>query len=100
MKITIESPHIRISQKLNKQIQTKFTQLGKMYERIAGCEVVLKREKNDKQKYYTVEARLLVPHELFFATEKAETFEMALDKLIDDIEHQLRRYKEEIEEAR
>ena len=100
MKITIESPHIRISQKLEKQIHTKFAQLGKMYDRIVNCDVLLKKENDDKKKFYTVEARLVVPKALLFATEKEETFEIALDKLIDDLEHQLRRHKEELEEAR
>jgi putative sigma-54 modulation protein len=97
MKITIESPHIRISQKLQKLVHAKFSHLGKMYDRIVNCDVILKKENNDRQKFYTVEARLLVPKELLFAIEKAETFEIALTKLTDDLEHQLRRHKQELE---
>lgn len=70
-----------------------------MYDRIINCDVVLKKENDDRQEFYTAEAKLLVPKELLFATEKAEAFEIALDKLINDLEHQLRRHKEELEET-
>lgn len=98
--MTIESPHLKISEKLQKEIQTKFTQLGKMYDRVHSCDVVLKKEKNDRKKNYVIEARLLVPRELLFATERAETFEIALEKLTEAVEHQLRRHKKELEDAR
>lgn len=100
MKITIESPHVRISEKLTQQINVKFNQLHKMFTRIIHCELLLKKENNTQKKFFTVEAKLMVPKELLFATEKAETFETAIDKLIDNLEHQLRRHKEELEEAR
>ena len=100
MKITIESPRIKVSQKLEKQVRTKFMHLGKIYPRIVSCDVLLRKEKDSKQKYFSAEARLLVPGELLFATEKAETFEIALDKLSDDLAQQLRRHKESWEEAR
>lgn len=100
MKITIESPGIRISQKLQRLIHTKFSRFEKRCDRIVNCDVVLKKEKDNKQKYFTAEARLLIPQKLVFATEKAVTFETAIDKLIDDLEHQLQRRKEALQEVR
>jgi ribosome-associated translation inhibitor RaiA len=47
-----------------------------------------------------MEAKMEVPGRLLFASDKDETFEMALDKVIHDLEHQLRRYKEELDERR
>ena len=70
-----------------------------MSDRIVSCDVLLKKEENDKQLKYIVEARLNVPGKSLFATERAETFEIALDKLIDDVIHQLRRYKEHMAEV-
>ena len=52
------------------------------------------------RKIHFVEAKMEVPKEILFASEKDETFEMALDKVIHDLEHQLRRYKEELEDQR
>ena len=99
MHLQIESPHFKPGEKLTSLIQSKFEHLGKRYDRITHCGVVLKREKSDTQKSF-IEAKMEVPQGLLFASDKGETFEMALDKVIHDLEHQLRRYKEELDERR
>lgn len=100
MQLQIESPHIETGNKLTSLIRSKFEHLGKRYDRIKRCDVVLRREKNDKQEYFFIEAKMEVPRTILFANDKAETFEIALDKVINDLEHQLNRHKEEIEEVR
>jgi ribosomal subunit interface protein len=100
MQLQIESPHFKASKKLTSHIQSKFEHLGKRYDRINHCDVVLKREKSDTQKKSFIEAKMEVPQGLLFASDKDETFELALDKVIHDLEHQLRRYKEELDERR
>ena len=100
MQIIIESPHISIPPKLEKELRGKFSHLEKFYHRISKCDVVLKKEKNDEQKDCSIEANLFVPGEVLFATERESSFETALNKLIDALEHQLRRHKEELEEVR
>jgi len=69
-----------------------------MFDRIVSCDVLLKKEENDKQQKYIVEAQLNVPGKSLFAIERAETFEIALDKLNDDVIHQLGRYREHLVE--
>ena len=100
MQIIIESPHISISPKLEKELRRKFSHLEKLYDRILKCDVVLKKEKNDERKDYSVEGSLFVPGEVLFATERESSFELALNKLISALEHQLRRHKEELEDVR
>ena len=100
MRIQIESPHVEIDRELASQIRAKFNHLGKRYDRIECCDVVLKREKSDKQQNFFVEVKMDVPGKVLFASDKAETFEMALEKVVKDLEHQLNRHKEEIEEVR
>ena len=100
MKITIESPHIQVSQQMIKAIETKLSNLIKKYERTVICDVILRKEKDDEQKNFHVEAKLQVPRGLLFANEKAESFEAALDKLIENIKRQLQKHKEKIEEVR
>jgi putative sigma-54 modulation protein len=95
MNITISSPHLVITSALEEQVKKKFTHISKMFDRIESCDVLLKKEENDKWKKYIAEARLLVPGKTLFATERAKTFEIALDELVDDIKQQLRRYKVE-----
>jgi len=100
MQLTIESPGLPTDDQLNNLIESKFEDLSKYFDRVVDCQVVLKKENDDRQKFFKVDARLTVPQKLLFATEKAETFEKAVQMVVDDLEHQLRRFKEEREEAR
>lgn len=100
MQLQIESPHTELDKALTDLIRSKFDHLNKRYDRINRCDVVLRKEKSDEQKDFFVEAKMEVPRKVLFASDKAENFEMALDKVIHDLEHQLNRHKEEIEEVR
>jgi len=100
MQLVIESPHFEPSEGLTSLIRSKFQHLENRYDRINHCDVVLQKEKSGNQKNSFVEAKMEVPGGLLFASDKDETFEMALDKVIHDLEHQLRRYKEELEDQR
>lgn len=82
------------------EIESGFFRLSKMYGRIHRCDVVLKREKSTREKGCSIEAKLEVPGAVLFAMEKQASFESALGNLIEDLEHQLRKYKEEAEERR
>lgn len=100
MQLQIESPHFEPDEELVNLVRSKFEHLGRRYDRINHCDVILKKENSDIQKNSFVEAKMEVPKEILFASEIDETFEMALDKVIHDLEHQLRRYKEELEDQR
>jgi putative sigma-54 modulation protein len=100
MNVQIESPQTERNDKLEKLIQEKFEQLGKIFQRITSCKILYHPQKNDTQQRYFVEAKMEVPRKILFASEKAETYELALAKVIDDLDHQLRRYKEKLLEQR
>ncbi|MBZ5859010.1 ribosome hibernation-promoting factor, HPF/YfiA family [Flavihumibacter profundi] len=101
MQLQIESPHIEPDDKLMELVSEKFEHLGKRYDRIGTCTVVLRKEKSDVRKYYSIEAKMEVPKsKILFASDRAESFEIALEKVVDDLEHQLRKFKEELEENR
>jgi putative sigma-54 modulation protein len=100
MDITIEAPHVELSRRLKKEIDTKISQLGRMHEHIISCEVVLKNEKDVEQQNFHIEAKLLTPKTFLFAEEKAENFKTALDKLIENLKRQLHRHKEKLEDVR
>jgi putative sigma-54 modulation protein len=100
MQLQIESPHIEPGKKLTDLIRSKFEHLSKRYDRINHCDVVLRKQKSDKQDFFLVEAKLEVPRSILFASDKAESFEIALEKVINELEHQLNRHKDEIEEVR
>lgn len=100
MQIQLESPHLEPGQQLVELVHSRFNHLGEMYDHIHHCDVVLRKEKSGQERSFIVEAKLEVPGSRLFAVEKEESFEAALRKLIDDLEHQLRKYKEELEERR
>jgi len=93
MQYVIQSPRIRISDKTEIAIQEKFDRLEKVFDRILQGNIVLKKEKEDKQNYFVVEARLAVPGNDLFAREKAESFEIAAEKVVLDLESQVKKHK-------
>lgn len=100
MQLQIQTQHAELDERVGKLVRNKFEQLGKRYERIFHCDVALRQEKSDIQKYFFIEAKMEVPQKTLFASERAESFEIALGKVIQDLEHQLRSFKEELEERR
>lgn len=101
MQIIIESPGLDLDKKLETRVREKFENLFKIYGRFARCQVVLKKEKDDRKKNFHIEAKLSLPQrKTLYAGEQAESFEIALKKVADDLEHQLRQFKEMLEEKR
>lgn len=100
MQLQVESPHAELDENIKNLVRSKFEHLGKRYKRVFRCDVVLGEEKSDIQQYFFVEAKMEVPQKILFASDRAESFEMALGKVIHDLEHQLKSFKEELEERR
>ena len=100
MQLVIESPGLPTDDNLEILIRSKFDDLEKIYGRMTSALVVLRKENDDRKKYFHIEARLSVPQKTLFAKEQAETFEKALHKMMDDLTHQLHRFKDEREEVR
>jgi putative sigma-54 modulation protein len=100
MQLQIDSPRMIPGEKLMDKVRTKFENLNRFYSRIESCDVVLKKEKSDTGKECHIQAKLEVPGNTLFASEFAESFETALEKVTEDLEHQLRRRKEELDERR
>lgn len=98
MNIVIESPHIEGEQIPESLIRRKFEHLGKLYDRIVYCNVVLRKEKSEVQNSFFIEAKIKVPKSILFSSDTAESFEATLNKVIHDLENQLRSHKEKMEE--
>ena len=96
MQIQIQSIHFNANEKLLNDTTEKLSKLEKLYDRIEKCNVILKEEKNREKKKFMVEVRLAVPKEDLFASEQAESFERALDKVSDDLKKQIIRHKEKM----
>lgn len=100
MEVLIESFDAEVSNNLKREVKRKIQNAGRIYKRALSCDVTLFKQNNDEQNNYCIEAKIVVPHNVLFAKEKAENFKLALDKLIADIKHQLLKYKERLEEVR
>lgn len=98
MKIQIASPHLEPDEKLEKLVHIKFAHLAKKYHLIDSCDMVLKKDPDSIGKHFFIEAKVAFRKTRLFASVHAESFEGAIDRLIKNLEHQLRRIKEEKEE--
>jgi hypothetical protein len=68
---------------LEKNMQMKFKSLEKIYKRITGFEVSMKRMENLTENNCMVEGRVLISKSSFFCRIKANSFEMAIDEVIE-----------------
>lgn len=98
MQLIIESPGLHLYDSQLSLIQSRFTQLEKMFGRITRCVVLLKKERYDHTDQYRVEADVLVPGKVLHARDLNNNFEASLYKVIDKLSRQLYRYKTEKEE--
>jgi putative sigma-54 modulation protein len=100
MKLHIESPHKNGVQIPEPLIHKKFEHFDKLYDRIEYCNVALYKEKSDTTNAYFIEASMKVPRSMLFSSNRATSFEMALDKVVNDLESQLRRHKDKLRQHR
>jgi ribosomal subunit interface protein len=100
MNIVIESPHLEDVKVPETLIRRKFEHLGKFYDRIEYCNIVCRKENSGAQNSFFIEAKMKVPQNILFSSDRSGSFEVTLDKVINDLENQLRRYKEKLLEKR
>lgn len=98
MQIQIQSIHFTATDQLADVATEKLSKLEKLYDRIEYCNIILKEVKNDIKKKYLVEVKLAVPKEDLFASEKAESFERALDQVTDDLKKQIIKRKAKLKQ--
>jgi putative sigma-54 modulation protein len=100
MELLIESLDTEVSNSFKKEIEKKFQNAARIYKRVLSCNVTLFKENYSNQNNHCIEAKMVVPGNVLFAKERAESFQSALDQLITNIKHQLLKYKEQLEEVR
>ena len=96
MQIQIQSIHFTATDQLADAAIEKLSKLEKLYDRIEYCNVILRKEKSNVKKKFFVEVKLAVPKHDLFASEKAESFERALDMVTDDLKKQVVKHKEKL----
>jgi putative sigma-54 modulation protein len=96
MQYVIQSPHLKVSDKIQRTIQRRFERFEKLFDRVEQCHVLLKKDKNGKQENFIVEAKLAVPGKDLFAREQAVSFEVAAENVCLDLESQIKKRKEKL----
>lgn len=100
MTIHIESLHLEENREFTKEINEKIEHLGKKYPMIHQTNIVLRKEKSDVQKNCFVSAKVAIPGRMLFASEGQSDFRTAFDKVLQDLENQLKKTKELMQEKR
>lgn len=100
MEVLIQSLDADVSNNFKKEIRKKIQSAGRIFSRVISVDIKLFKENNDEQNDYCMEAKIIVPQNVLFAKERAESFKAALNNLLDSIKHQLVKYKEKLEEVR
>ncbi|MBL7872915.1 MAG: ribosome-associated translation inhibitor RaiA [Cyclobacteriaceae bacterium] len=99
MKLQVQSIHFDADQKLIDFIQKKVDKLETFYDRMVDGEVFL-RLNNEGIENKTVEIKLNVPGQNFFAKEQAASFEAATDQATEALRSQLKKFKTKIKNGR
>src|SRR5215213_10317824 len=97
MTLIIESPGFGASNNLQHLVKQKSEHLDRICDRITRCLVIFRQEHHDCNQDCISEAKVSVPGKVLFASDRGETFEIAFQKVMTGIDHQLRKYKEEKE---
>lgn len=99
MELTIRSTDFRLYESLSELVKEKFNRLPKFYNRIRYCTVTISKEKSEDQKDCVVEAKITMPRKIVYAKQKADTFETAIEMILDALKDQIIHFKEQLQEA-
>ena len=97
MQIKVSTRHGHLDEDTQQRIRDKASKLLTFFERLTMIEVIVDLQKDHKQVEFKVQAEH--KHD-FVATEKAESVMTALDLALAKLEHQLRKYKEKLQDHR
>ena len=99
MILRMHSVHFDADQKLLDYVQKKADKLDTFYDRIIDGEVIMRVEKShlNKKEVFgnkTVELKINIPGQQLFLKESSNTFEAAVDQVLDRMSRQLKKHKE------
>jgi putative sigma-54 modulation protein len=92
MKTTFAARHFEPSRDLKQYSMDEITKLEQFFDKIIACDVILEPSK-DHDNPCTAELRVKVPQKLLNAKETGQTYEQAINSVVDTIVRQIRKYK-------
>lgn len=97
MKTIFTARHFEASDKLKAYAEDAVQKLDQFYDRILSCTIVLQPTPNDETPHQA-ELNVKVPQKLLNASEQADTYEKAVNLVVDNISRQLKKYKDKLEQ--
>ncbi len=99
MILRIHSVHFDADKKLLDYVQKKVDKLETFYDRIVDGEVIMRLEKShlNKKEVFgnkSVEIKINIPGQQLFMKESSDTFESAVDAVLERMSRQLKKQKE------
>lgn len=96
MEIRIQDVHFDATEALKSFIQKKVSKLDQYYDGILAAEISLKVIKPETATNKEAQIRLVIPGQDLFASKTSDTFEEAVDSVVEALEKQLVRFKEKM----
>lgn len=93
MQIIIQSIHFTARPELDAHVTDKVNSLERFYDKIESANVILKVEKHDTEGDKLCEIRLAVPGNDLFVKKYGDSFEEAVNKVVDVLEDQIAKLK-------
>ncbi|TYP95497.1 putative sigma-54 modulation protein [Fodinibius salinus] len=93
MKTTFTARHFDPTSDLHSYAEDSVQKLDQFYDRILTCDIILEPVPDDDNPQQA-ELNVKVPKKLLNAKEKAPSYEQAINKVIDNISRQLKKYKQ------
>lgn len=96
MQIKISTRHGHVSEQTRARITSKVERLIRFFERLTAIEVTIDLERRDNP---SVDLRVSAEHKHdFVATNRSDDLMASIDKVVDKMEQQLRRYKQRVQD--
>ncbi|HAC22628.1 MAG: ribosome hibernation-promoting factor, HPF/YfiA family [Tannerellaceae bacterium] len=99
MEVRIQAIHFDASSQLESFITKKVSKLDHIYDGIVEADVVLRVVKPESALNKEASIKLLVKNDELFAEKVCDTFEEAIDLVVDALAKQLGKYKEKMRNA-
>lgn len=92
MKTTFTARHFESSKELHAYAEDAVQKLDQFYDRIVTCDIILQPSPDDENPH-EAELNLKIPQKLLNAKERAASYEKAINKVVENMSRQLKKYK-------
>ena len=98
--LTIQVPGMTTDDPLRDYLVSRVEKLGRHFDRIHRCDIVLKEEKGSDGTTCHAEIKIDVPGQTLFASSRDARLRMAAQGAFDDLTVQLDRFRDRLKEKR